>query len=125
MDERRLPPGSRSHHGPDRDLPAALRLRRSARLWRPLCTHVASGDSGRRFIWAPEKGAEASDATFDMLEEPEFQASPIRFVFTQGERLRRRLCDPDCPIDFSFLEGFRNEGTTDFLAAPLFQSTGS
>ena len=79
---------------------------------------------GRRYMWAPEGGTEASDATFDMLDDPEFQASPIRWVFTHGERVRRRLCDPDCPMDFSFLERFRSEGNTDFLAAPLQQSSG-
>jgi len=79
---------------------------------------------GRRFIWGPETGTEASDATFEMLDEPEFQTSPIRWVFNKGERLRRRLGDPDCPLDFSFLDRFRSEGATDFYAAPLFQSAG-
>lgn len=79
---------------------------------------------GRRFIWKPEAGAEASSVGYDLFDQVEYQTSPIRYVFDEAKPLRRRLGDPDCPADFSFLDQYRAEGVTDFLAFPLRSSDG-
>ena len=79
---------------------------------------------GARFMWLPETGAEMSNATFEMMDDPELQASPIQWVIDSGARMRRRLGDPDCPMDFSMLDRFRADGITDFIVAPLRESRG-
>jgi len=81
---------------------------------------------GRRWFWqAGGGGSEGLDLGHDTMDNPEYRASPIRYVFDEVKPLRRRLGAPDCPIDFTFLEQFRNEGVTDFLAVPLRASDGT
>ncbi len=41
-----------------------------------------------------------------------------------GETIRRRLADPDCPLDFPFLAEMREEAVTDYLAMPLRFTNG-
>ncbi len=79
---------------------------------------------GRRFIWHPKTGVDATSLGHEMFGDPEYRDSPIRYVFDNATPLRRRLGDPECPIDFSFLDKFRDEGVTDFLAMPLPASDG-
>jgi adenylate cyclase len=38
--------------------------------------------------------------------------------------LRRRLCDSDCPLDFSVLQQLKAEGGTDYVAIPMVRSDG-
>jgi adenylate cyclase len=80
---------------------------------------------GRRWIWHPRTGVAASSVGYDLFDDPEYRHSPIKHVFDKAETLRRRLGDPDCPMDFTFLEKFREEGVTDFYAMPLRASDGS
>jgi adenylate cyclase len=80
---------------------------------------------GRRWFWQPEGGSEGLDLGHDTMDNPEYRASPIKYVFDEVKPLRRRLGAPDCPIDFTFLDRFRNEGVTDFLAVPLRASDGT
>src|SRR5215467_8719947 len=42
-------------------------------------------------------------AGHDLSNSPEFTESPIMEVRRTQETLRRRLCDSDCPLDFSLL----------------------
>jgi adenylate cyclase len=75
---------------------------------------------GRGFIWQADRDTvEINEAAYDMLESEQFLKSPIRAVFTGHPEIRRRLADPDCPMDFPILEDLRKEGSTDFLAMPL------
>src|SRR5581483_9163643 len=62
---------------------------------------------------------------YDLFDDPQYRDSPIKYVFDTTEKLRRRLGDPGCPMDFSFLDKFRAEGVTDFFAMPLRASDGS
>jgi adenylate cyclase len=80
---------------------------------------------GRRWFWQPDGGSEGLDLGHDTMDNPEYRASPIKYVFDEGKPLRRRLGAPDCPIDFTFLDRFRDEGVTDFLAVPLRASDGT
>jgi adenylate cyclase len=80
---------------------------------------------GRRFIWHPKTGVTASSVGYDLFDDPEYRHSPIKHVFDQGTRLRRRLGEPDCPLDFTMLDRFRDEGVTDFVALPLRASDGA
>jgi len=75
---------------------------------------------GLGFIWHEGSDAiEINEAPYDFLESDRYLRSPIRAVFSEHGEIRRRLADPDWPIDFPVLEDFRGEGVTDFLAVPL------
>jgi adenylate cyclase len=80
---------------------------------------------GRRFFWQTGSRSEGLNLGHDLFENPEYRDSPIKYVFDAVKPLRRRLAAPDCPMDFTFLERFRSEGATDFLALPLRSSDGS
>ena len=41
-----------------------------------------------------------------------------------GETIRRRLADPECPLDFPFLGEMRKEAVSDYLAMPLRFTNG-
>ena len=75
---------------------------------------------GRAFIWHGERDiVEMNEAGHDLLESEIFVKSPIRVVFAGDVEVRRRLADPECPLDFPILEELRQEGATDFIAVPL------
>jgi adenylate cyclase len=75
---------------------------------------------GRGFIWNETRDTvEVNEAAYDFLESEQFLRSPIRRIFQEHSEVRRRLADPDCPLDFPILEDLRREGVTDFLGLPL------
>jgi adenylate cyclase len=75
---------------------------------------------GRSFIWQELRDAvEINEAAYDLLDSEQFLKSPIRVVFAEHREVRRRICDPRCPMDFSILPDLRTEGVTDFLSLPL------
>jgi hypothetical protein len=43
-------------------------------------------------------------------------------VYRTAEPLRRRLADPDCPMDFAVLVEFREQGITDYLGCEPIKS---
>jgi adenylate cyclase len=99
-----------------RMLAAGLPLHRVGVFVRTLHPNVL----GRGFVWQAErKTVELTEAPHDILESEQFLKSPIRVVFQEHVEVRRRIADPDCPIDFPILEELRGEGVTDFLAMPL------
>ncbi|MBV8451338.1 MAG: adenylate/guanylate cyclase domain-containing protein [Deltaproteobacteria bacterium] len=63
-------------------------------------------------------------AGHDLSNSPEFIESPIAEVRRTQETLRRRLCDSDCPLDFSLLQQLKAEGGTDYVAIPMVRSDG-
>jgi adenylate cyclase len=79
---------------------------------------------GRRFVWRPDMPFETTSVGYDLFDDPEYRDSPIAWVFKTGQPLRRRLCDPDCPMDFTFLDRFRAAGATDLMISPLRYSSG-
>jgi adenylate cyclase len=80
---------------------------------------------GRRFVWRPGADVEISEGRFGLFDTPEFRGNPIGRVFVTKKAIRRRLADPDCPMDFPILQEFRTEGVTDYLPLPLFFSDGA
>ena len=95
-------------------------LWRTAVFVRTLHPHIM----GRSFTWFPDKGVATGQAPYQIMDEDAFRLSPVVRVYQTGMPLRRRLADPDCPMDFSILEGFRAEGVTDYLASPLRFTNG-
>jgi len=80
---------------------------------------------GRRFLWQAESGVTTSNALFDILETDDYRKSPFTTVYATRQPLRRRLADPDCPIDFAILQDLRAEGCTDYAAFPLSFTDGT
>jgi adenylate cyclase len=74
---------------------------------------------GRRFVWRADTGTLVDDGTFDLLERDVFRNSPMPEVTKTGEPVRRRLADPDCPMDYPVLHDLRAEGVTDYVVSPL------
>ena len=80
---------------------------------------------GRRFVWRPGTEIEVREAPYELLETGDFLDSTIARVYLTETPIRRRLADPDCPLDFPILAELRAEGVTDYLASPLFFTDGT
>jgi len=80
---------------------------------------------GRRFLWQASSGVTTSDALFAIMETDDYRKSPFTTVYATREPLRRRLADPDCPMDFAILHDIRAEGATDYSAFPLTFTDGT
>jgi adenylate cyclase len=79
---------------------------------------------GRRLSWEADMGVSVGEAGYERLDDDVYRKSPVVHVYRTGIPLRRRLADPDCPIDFAILREFRAEGITDYLASPLLFTNG-
>ena len=73
---------------------------------------------GRNFIWKPGEAVALGTVDFDIVDSPEFNASPLAIVFREAREVRCRTDDP-ASRQFPFLDDMRAEGVTDYLAIPL------
>jgi adenylate cyclase len=79
---------------------------------------------GRNFVWRPGAEVEVGTVDFNILDAPEFKASPLAIVFTQAKEVRGRLYDPQTR-GFPIFDDMRAEGMTDYIALPLLFTDGS
>ncbi|KWV51752.1 adenylate cyclase [Bradyrhizobium macuxiense] len=79
--------------------------------------------AGRNFIWKPGAEVELGTVDYQILDSPEFIASPLVIVFRQGLEVRARVDDP-ASARFPIVEDLRAEGVTDYLALPLVYMDG-
>ncbi|THD48366.1 MAG: adenylate/guanylate cyclase domain-containing protein [Bradyrhizobium sp.] len=79
---------------------------------------------GRNFIWRPGAEVVAGTASYDMLDSPEYQSSPLAIVFNEGREVRSLIDGPES-MRFPFFDDLRAEGVTDYVALPLHQIDGS
>lgn len=79
---------------------------------------------GGSFVWRRGEGVEAFEADFSMATNEGFRDSPPMEVMRGGPPMRRRLADPDCPMDYAVLSEFRDMGFTDYLIQPLLFTDG-
>jgi adenylate cyclase len=79
---------------------------------------------GRNFIWRLGAEVEVGTVDFNILDAPEFRASPLAIVFRQGKEVRARVGDPDSQR-FPIIEDMGAEGVTDYIALPLLFIDGS
>ena len=79
---------------------------------------------GRNFIWKPGAEVEMGTVDFKILDSPDFQKSPLFFVFQQGIEVRARVDDPESSR-FPIVADLRAEGVTDYIALPLLFIDGS
>ena len=80
---------------------------------------------GLRLLWREGGGVEVTEGAYRVLDSEAYRDSPIAQVYASGETLRRRLADPDCPIDFQALRDLQAEGATDYLVMPLVFTDGA
>jgi adenylate cyclase len=73
----------------------------------------------RRFLWRPGAHAGVDEAPFAFATNAGYRDSPITVIRSTGQTIRRRLADPDCPMDFPILKELKEDGVTDYLATPL------
>ena len=78
---------------------------------------------GRRFVWRPDTGTEIAEASFELLDREVFRTSPMAQI-KSAAMVRRRLADPDCPMDYPILHDLRQEGVTDYVISPLAFTNG-
>lgn len=96
-------------------------------IWRGFCfvSTLHPEIHSAAYIWSREEaGAMRVVAGYNLTDSAEFTESPIAAVRRVREVIRRRLCDPACPLDFSVLEQFKAEGGTDYIAIPMIRSDG-
>ena len=73
---------------------------------------------GIRLAWTHE-GVQVLPGTQSVKNSDQYRVSPVVRI-REGERLiRRRLCDPDCVLDFPVLREFKEEGITDYILVEL------
>ena len=60
----------------------------------------------------------------DILHQPKFADSPFAPIIRGAGGVRRRLEEPDCPLDFPVVRDLRAEGATDYVAMPFRFSDG-
>src|ERR1700677_5088442 len=61
----------------------------------------------RRFLWRLGAEVEVGEAPFELRNAARYLTSPVVRVQATGETIRRRLADPECPLDFPFLAEMR------------------
>jgi len=76
--------------------------------------------AGRAFYWRADTDAvEVDEAEHAFLDTQDHLASPIPIVIAKRSEIRRRLADPDCPMDYPVLADLKSQGVTDYLVVPL------
>ena len=64
------------------------------------------------------------EAPYEMMESEMFRLSPVVRVYDTGKTLRRHICDPAVPRDFTVLDELAGDGVTDYIAALLTFTNG-
>jgi adenylate cyclase len=97
-------------------------------LWRAFCSTKTLHPEiyGTAYVWRRDQpGAARITATHGFQHTDGMANSPVVAVENSGQPIRRRLTDPNCPIDFPVLTEFKNAGGTDYVAMPLKYSSGA
>lgn len=79
---------------------------------------------GRRFSWVTGEGVSVTEAPYGILDTDDFRLNPIGQIYENGEPVRRRIWDRDCPNDYKVLDELRADGASDYFMQPLFFSNG-
>lgn len=80
---------------------------------------------GAAYVWQRDQaGAMRRSAGRGLREKPVFANSPINEIRKTSRPLRRRLEQPDCPVDYPALAEIKQEGCTDYIAIPMICSNG-
>ena len=79
----------------------------------------------RTMVWLVESGGAMEIGREHGIESTStYLDSPIRRVHEGAETIRRRIADPDCPMDFPILAELKAEGFSDYFICCLNFSVG-
>lgn len=74
----------------------------------------------RSYHWDSTSGGAATvDRPHSVMTAADFLASPLAALFRDGQPIRRRLCEADCPRDFEILTELEAQGYRDYRVTPL------
>ena len=96
-------------------------------IWRAFCSTRTLHPEvyATAYVWRRDQpGAERLTALHGFQNSEGIASSPIMAVEKSGIAIRRRLHDPNCPMDFPVLAEFKNAGGADYIAMPLKYSSG-
>ncbi len=79
----------------------------------------------RALFWDREAGGSIERAVdHGIVDRDAFRDSPVKLIFEGGPSIRRRIEDPDSPLDFPILKDLKQRGFKDYLLLPFPFSTG-
>ena len=96
-------------------------------LWRAFCgvRTLHPLIAATAYVWyRDEPGASRLIVTYETQTKDFYRNSPPIAVQESGKPMRRRLEEPDCPLDYAILKEFKDKGGTDYLALPMPFSNG-
>lgn len=99
----------------ERLVQAGIPIDRSAAFIRTLHPYIM----GRRFMWMPDKPVEVAEASYAILNSPEFRLSPVSAVMESGQVFRRQLAENPPEPKAMVIGPLAAEGFTDYIAIPL------
>ena len=74
----------------------------------------------RSFHWDSEAGGTIEVGRQHGIEQHDtYLLSPIRAIFEGAESIRRKLADPDCPLDYPIVADLKARGYSDYLVCPM------
>lgn len=75
------------------------------------------------FLWHRQKlGIEVFRAPHDIVDTEAYRRSPVQTILEGAGGVRRRLDGPNPVLDYPILEDLLAEGTTDYVAMPMYFS---
>ena len=77
------------------------------------------------YMWQRGQESMVINRGHDILNDPEYLDSPFKQIHDGAGGIRRRIEDPETPIDFPILRDLKEKGTTDYLVAPVVFSDGT
>ncbi|HEY5598352.1 MAG TPA: adenylate/guanylate cyclase domain-containing protein [Kiloniellales bacterium] len=81
--------------------------------------------AARSLVWEANIGnATELDHEHSARHAQTYLTSPVRLIFEGGQAIRRRLADPNCPMDFPILTDLKDAGMTDYAILPIVVSGG-
>jgi adenylate cyclase len=80
---------------------------------------------GRSLKWQPGADVVVVEAPFEMMETAEYKESPVVTIYATARPIRRRLVERDCVLDYKVLVELKEQGGTDYFAAPLVMTDGT
>ena len=75
----------------------------------------------RTLLWTSDAGgAVLHDRAHGIRNNDLFLKSPVKTVILDGQTVRRRLSDRDCPLDYPIVADLKEAGFTDYTIRPFF-----
>ncbi len=75
----------------------------------------------RTLLWTSDAGgAVIHDRAHGIRNNALFLESPVKTVIIDEQTVRRRLSDPDCPLDYPIVADLKESGFTDYTIRPFF-----